>query len=722
MKIFSSSERRDFVLYILFPFALWVLCFWDYLSAKMILVQDSISYYEHIGFFTENLKRGVLPLWHPDWVEGAAPYNFFLRRIGEVNPVFWFIVFLKSIGIKQIYAHFIFLSLYFFMGTIAFWLTARMLFRDKVLSVTAYLLLLFSSWGGQLFFTYIVILFTPILWFFYFLLAFGHEGKKHQFLGVCLCTGILATTYIPFFFLTIAGVFSIMFSIFYYRETVAFFKRIWLFFKTSRAFFVAGIAFLIMACIPAVNFYNESKQGEFILPGRHAGAAESSTLSVSQKLASSGDLITQGYFENIFDNQSTIAVESFFITFFVVMLILLSVINPITRRGVFLLATVFVLMLLSVTESTPVYKFVYDHVFFFRFMRNIYYLFWLGTLPMAILFCVEQLRVFIQEHRGKNNRKTLFLIILVHVIFSGWLISRENILWTTWVTLAASLVFFVTVIKADAGHKLALCCLFIALLVQPAHVLHTMSANGNLYKGGLLEYGKSYFSKFAFQRNGNDVASNEPVKAVFLQEMQKGIYYASRWYADVLTYVPDHQLKGFMHNRLYLADNTVILDDTSVLFFRRMGGAWQSRKNLVFLAPDKVSSGDVRNSSKAAPDMEAVTEKSTLIRVEGFDVNTLKIKSNLPASRFLVWTDSYDSNWHVYINGKEGKVLRVFHAFKGVWIPEGRNSVLFRYASPLRYMANYLLMVVFILMAGMVMFYSMREGLLKGNNDRHESA
>ena len=720
MKYLLSSERRCFFFLVFLPFIVWLLCLWSYFSAKMTLVQDAVSYYEHIGFFTDNLMHGVFPLWHPDWVEGAVPYNFFLRRIGDCNPVFWIIVLLKAVGIKQVFAHLVFLALYFFAGTVAFWLIARMLFRDKIMAASAYLLLLFSSWGGQLFFTYIVILFTPILWFFYFLLAFGKDGKKHQFLGVCFSLGILSITYIPFFFLTILFVFLFTFPIFFWQNTLGFLRQIISFIKSSRVFFAAGIIFILLACLPAINFYHESKQGEFTLPGRHAGASESSTLTVSKQLAVHGDLVTQGYFENIFESHSSITVESFFISFFIFIVLILSVINPMTRRGLFLLTTMVVLTAISVTESTPVYKFIYDHVFFFKFMRNIYYIFWLGILPLFILFGVEQLQVFIHEHQGKKNFKILSFVIVMHLAFAGWLLFRENILWTTWVTLGTSLIYFLSVIKGLHNNRLMVLILFISIVIQPAHILQTMAMNGTPFYNGLPEYDKDHFKTFGFQRELSSQIANDNEKEDYLQEMQKGIYYANRWYADIKIYVPDSQLVEFMHNRLYLADNTTIYDDNSPQFCRKLGNLWQSKSNVVFLAPDKVTPGDVRSSATSSHSLEPITSQSTSIKVLSFDVNTLKIRTNLAAARFLVWTDSYDSNWHVYINGKEGRVLRVFHAFKGVWIPEGSNTIVFRYAGLMRYLANYMLMTIFIVMFFSILILSRREGFLTTAKVTHE--
>jgi hypothetical protein len=240
-----------------------------------------------------------------------------------------------------------------------------------------------------------------------------------------------------------------------------------------------------------------------------------------------------------------------------------------------------------------------------------------------------------------------------------------------------------------------------------------MTANGSPRPQEESSFNNDYFKKFDLQRSSLSKIEQEDLdKNPSLQEIQKGMYYTNRWYSDIYTYVPSHQLQNFMKNRLYLADNTTIYDDRSPEFCRKMGELWESRKNVAFLSPDNVAPADIKYSSTAPASLEPVTAKTSSVKVVSFDANTLNIKTDLDHPRFLIWTDSYDSKWHVYINGKEGKVLRAFHAFKGVWIPEGKNKIVFHYATPLRYLSSYAIMTIFIVMLSMIVLYARREGSL----------
>ena len=142
LKIYNLFNRWE-SLFIVLVFALWFACFKDFFFGRLPLLADAVSYFEHIGFYTDNLKNGVYPLWNPFWVEGA-PYQFFLRRIGDVNPFLSIIVFLKWVGFSHACAYGVFLAVYYFLSALAVYLIARLIFRDSSLALIAYTLFLFS--------------------------------------------------------------------------------------------------------------------------------------------------------------------------------------------------------------------------------------------------------------------------------------------------------------------------------------------------------------------------------------------------------------------------------------------------------------------------------------------------------------------------------------------------------------------------------------------------
>ena len=105
-KFFTDTARFEIFL-LAIPFILWIFCFINFFNGQLHLEADAISYADHIGFYTSNLSRGVFPLWNHAWFSGV-PYHFFLRRIGDVNPLLFFIIFLKWFGFSSLRAFLIF--------------------------------------------------------------------------------------------------------------------------------------------------------------------------------------------------------------------------------------------------------------------------------------------------------------------------------------------------------------------------------------------------------------------------------------------------------------------------------------------------------------------------------------------------------------------------------------------------------------------------------------
>jgi uncharacterized membrane protein YfhO len=98
--------------------------------------------------------------------------------------------------------------------------------------------------------------------------------------------------------------------------------------------------------------------------------------------------------------------------------------------------------------------------------------------------------------------------------------------------------------------------------------------------------------------------------------------------------------------------------------------------------------------------------------VLAYDVNTLRLETDLDRPRFLLWTNGYHPGWHVYIDGQEGRLLRADYAFKGAWIPSGEHQVMFRFGTPLQYVKAYLLLFAFAVVLVWMVTLVFSEGLL----------
>ncbi|MGH7927266.1 MAG: YfhO family protein, partial [Candidatus Binatia bacterium] len=59
--------------------------------------------------------------------------------------------------------------------------------------------------------------------------------------------------------------------------------------------------------------------------------------------------------------------------------------------------------------------------------------------------------------------------------------------------------------------------------------------------------------------------------------------------------------------------------------------------------------------------------------------NRVVVEASLAGSGILVLTDSYYPGWKVFVDGKEERILRANHFFRGVRLLPGNHNVEFRY-------------------------------------------
>ena len=505
-------------LLLIVPFILWFFCFRPFFSGHLYLQADAISYGEHIGFYTDQLSRGVYPLWDPTWCQGA-PNDFFLRRIGDVNPLLFLIVFLKWLGVTSAVSYLFFLGVYYFLAGWAFYLITRLLLSDRFFAFIAYILFLFSSWGSEIFYNYIIIIYLPLVWFFYFLLSFSRKPGRGPFLGMFFCAGLVVTTYIPFFFLTVLAIFTILYILFYGEFFIQFLKRGSVFLEKNMVLAGFCAIFLLGSCVPALVFYKESKSGEFVLPNRHLGSDSASAITVGMDNVASGDIINHGYFDRIFDDHAHMDMGDIYMPYVFFLILLSTALAGSNRLIYFLLFNILGLSLITVTTAGGVHRFLYEHVIFFKFIRNIYYFFWLAIFPMLILLSVTAFKSLLDTINGSKRKKLWLAYVLVsHLIFIVFLFGRHGVLPGAWAAIILSLTYFLVYFFAreSISYPLGFVLLLSAVFLQSAQVY------------GFLE-GKLYKSQ---QSEAHYIQTHkDPV----LQRMN--IYYASAWFSALVEYI-----------------------------------------------------------------------------------------------------------------------------------------------------------------------------------------
>jgi hypothetical protein len=670
---FSANTSRYEVPLLVIPFILWIFCFRYFFTGHLALQADAIPYFDQINFYTENFKKGVFSLWDPTWFNGA-PYHFFLRRFGDVNPLLFLIVFLKLIGVPAAAAYLVFLGVYYFLAGWAFYLIARLLFTDLFYAFSAYVLFLFSSWGSEVFYNYIIIVFVPIIWFFYFLLRFSRAPQKSSFLGLCFCLGLIATTYIPFFFLTIISIFGFFFMVFYGRPLMDFLKSSISFFAKNKFFTAFCLVFLLIACVPAIMFYKESKSGEFVLPDRHSGADVSSAVAVGLQNAASGDIISHGYFDRIFDDQEHLDMGDIYIPYIFFLVLLCATCARVNKLIFFLLFNILAMSLITITNAAGVHRFLYEHLLIFKFIRQIYYFFWLSMLPMLILLSVAAFKSLLTAISA-SSKKTVWLIYIVicHALFLVFLCSREGVLEGAWVAVLIALGYFLVyfLCQQKISYAVGFAAILLAVFLQSAQVY-------------------AYLDKKLLL--AERVVAHPEQEHQQTKRQRPGLYYASYWYAILNTYL-DPQIFGDYAARPFIFYDNVMPEAETPEFFKSLQAVFDAHTNIAFVPRLESKDEDWRKGYDAPVDLDPVA--SGALSLGHSDSNTWILKSHLSRSRFLVLNDNYSRDWHAFINGHEAHIFRANVSFKGLWVPAGDSDILLRFSTPKTYALHFALIAFF---------------------------
>jgi hypothetical protein len=673
-KLFAGASRFEPLLLII-PFIGWIFCFRYFFTGHLRLEADAISYADHIGFYTDNLSRGVYPLWDPTWFSGA-PNDFFLRRLGDVNPFLLLIVALKWCGVSSTAAYLAFIGAYYFLSAWGFYRITRLLLADIFAAFTAYVLLLFSSWGCEIFYNYIIILFAPLVWFFYFLLCFFRRPQKAPFLGMCFCAGLLLTTYIPFLFLIILAIFIFFFVCFYGSDLAGLLKRWFGFFRENKIFSLFCAAFLVIACIPGFAFYLESKGGEYVLPNRHSGASASSAVAVGLENAVSGDLISHGYFDRLFDDHANIDMGDIYVPYVFFLVLLATFWGRVNKLVYFLLFNILALSLITVTSAAGMHRFLYDHIIFFKFIRQVYYFFWLAMLPMAILLAAAAFQLLLRDIDVSTRKMTwLAYIIICHLLFIWFLWGHKGVLPGAWAAVMISLFYFAVNLccAKRVSYPAGFCAVLLAVFVQSVQVYACL--DDKLFK---------------YQTTISGIPqTQETHRAVKLD-----LYYAARWFNVLVEFIDPAVLEKYRSHKFIVYDNVVPYTE-SAPFFKVFESTLNSQVNVAYVPKFETSADDWKSDSFVQNGVDVDPLHSGKLTVLRSDANTWVLRARFPDRKFLVINDNFNSDWNAFINGQRVRFLRANVAFKGLWVPAGDSEIVVRFSSPWHYFLHVTLIGLF---------------------------
>ncbi len=682
------------------PILLWVYTFHGYFLGTPAMTHHGVDYYHIIKYQMDNLMRGVLPLWDPFGAWGR-PDNIDARFIGEFNPFLWLYPTLVLLGFSRPLSFLLYATVYHFVGLIGFYLLAKRFFKDTDLALISFVLLMFSSLLINIFNNFCVtLLFVPAIWFFYFFFSFAGNPKKEFFLGLTFSLMLIAITYMPYYFLTIF--FSVLFfSILLFPKECIIIIQNWLkFIKWHKILVAVCLLAILISLIPGLMWYSAANRGEYVLSWRHEGASDIHTASMPISTINAGGIVGPVTVRTQFSGLSRSKHLLFYISIFIYIILGLSIINRLNKRSLLLFIVSFFIFLITLTDLTPVHHFLYERIYCFRLFRNIVYFLYL-SLPILILFCVEQLRLFLNYpiQSAKGKRWIIIFVFLIHFLLLAFLIKQGDVIISSYLTIGLSLIFFVFYFSGIFYSREFLTTLFllIIILVQPLEVFYHYTRNALSVVAWFPK--DRFYPKFSFLRPArNENPPDYVYKGMSPRFVQDSSGFIDWKYTGLTNSFKLHEnvdhdiLEEYVRHKFVVYDEIEHMDDAKI-DFARIEKTLAQKENKAFVM-DPAESKIETNGSPHLAQLQFIVENSDQFRVLSFDLNFIKLKSNFNDKKFLVYNDGYDRGWQAFVDGQKTKILRTNLAFKGIWVPAGEHHIEFRYGSREIYILN-LFMLVF---------------------------
>jgi len=677
------------------------------------MTRHGIDYYHIIKHYMDNLSRGVFPMWDPFYSWGRLD-NIDLRFIGEFNPFLWVYAALSHTSLSPMSSFAVYSTSYYFLGLFGFYLLAKKFLGRVDLAVISFTLLLFSSLTFTIFNNYcILLLFVPSVWFFYFLAVFMGSPEKKYLLGLTFSLMIVTTTYMPFYFVTISAAVFLVFVLLFFPEIKRQLPKVSAFLRKNKALSIFCIASILASLIPGLLWYWEGFKGDQILSWRHEGAGDAHTASMDIDTINTGSIIGPVTFKWLFSELAFPDQTLFYMSVFIFIILLLSMVNYLNRRLLALFISGFIVLLVMLTDATPAHRFLYDHIYFFKLFRNIFYLLYL-CFPILILFCVEQLRIFLEHDPRSTRKKNILLgfITLVHLFLIVFLFRQGDIVMASYAAVVLSFVFFFAHFSGlFKGRKILPCfLLLVVVLIQPVEVFSHYIKN----KSGVVAWFPvdRFYPKFSFIRPARE--NDSYFKGRSPKEMQDGSGFDGTKYTGLsYPYVLQKNIKydvfeNYARNKFIVYD-TVEHVDTSDIDFKRMEEVFRAERNLAFIFDDVNDFSAAGLSKHPADQFEKIAQNSPQLTVLDFDLNKIKFRTNFSETKFLVYNDSFHNEWKCFMDNQKIDIHRANFAFKGIWIPAGEHIVYFHFGVAWRYWLSYFLLAFYALFFVFVIYLFIKQ-------------
>lgn len=642
-------------------YAVWLFIFRDFLNNTIVVNIDSYSTYGTFKYFFNNLFNGVIPLWEP-YVYLGRPH-IHLAVTGVLNILIFPIYLLHFVGINYYHLYLIYLTSYLLLGIFGFFQLNKIILHNDSYALIAVCFLMFSGLPVMIFNqVFILLLFVPALWFFIFFLKFLNKLKIKQFWGMICCLMILAFSYIPFYFICLFCIFLICTMLILQSLFLKKLLNTLYFIRRHPVITSLGALFILIALIPTLLFKTVNNTDEILSPARHAcsiteqcqNRAEMQFKEVAFD-GSFGERFAGGrLFSHLdkfnYNDDSFIYVSSF--SFIVLFLAMFTIMD---RKRLIIFSTFCTIFLISLGGATPLYKILFEHIFIFKYFRNLFF-YSAFLIPLFILFTVAQLKSSIEQLSSTKHKALFFLfIIFSHILILLFLQTQGNIIPATYTTVLLSLLFFILLTLRFFTKKPQLLLLFLTVLIviEPIYVFICYRNNTS---SAIYQLPQTHNEpRFEYLRPGHDIPTQFG-DSLYSMFVHLGDFQDS---SGKVNFQPD-----FLNSYVFDFYNAPSLQKDEYI------------KNKIIIYNSEPAGG-IKEETPLK-----ITQNIKEFKILHFDVNSLKFQTNFSSEKFLIYHDAYSIFWKAFINGKETKITRAHGAFKGIHLPAGENIVQFRYQPP----------------------------------------
>lgn len=710
----------------------WMFCFKDYLLGISQLQSDAIAYFEHFEFFIRNMAHGEYPMWDSTYEQGL-PMEFFLRRIGSFNPFFIIILILFKLSIPFRFAYYTFLVSYFFLGMVGFYLLAKRLFQDSRPAFLAYLLLMFSSLATRLFDSYFLLTIIPMIWFFYFFVRFLDKPSKASLVGMTFPIMIILTTYIPFYFFIILISGMVISAGFYPLLAKEKFLQSAHFLLKNKVSTALCVFLFLCSLVPGYLFYQQTKRGEIIMAERNADKlvaiyqegdvlekAGEDLWEVGMETVTSWGIEEDLFYSTHFMNLKRFKFAVVFVPIVAIVIFFMGMFLPVTKRLLFLVSWAVILFLMF-SPHGPLYRPMFNHIFFFKYFRNLHFFLWMALLPIFILIVGEQFRILLAHKKESSGFKILAGTALgaAQVIVLGVLIYKGAVNITTVIALVLIASFFVMWLweKIKFGRGVAELWLLAAIVVQPIQAYASLQQKIPVYVDECtmrlcgtepyrsLQLDNPEIVELILSANDriDTLLIHDEIEMTFPQDM----YIGSKWFGLLKANLNPVLFNNARSRAVSIYDRVHVIgeDDPGIELFAK---ALRFNENIAVVHSDNIFN-PTNIKAQADVNLQVLNAEMNVLKVNSASVNTLTLTSGFSTSKFMVWANNYNSGWMAYVDGKQVPLYRANVAYMGVWIPSGAHEIHFRYGPIWKHVFNYFLLIMFYVTWGYLLYLIVKE-------------